>query len=325
MIAVLTDPAVGGTFLTWSLHYLSGHTEYFHANNSCYNDLPLSPLGTYNAHKFKPNQPTSAESFDKILTKLIDTQTDKFHTIYFHNFNYSLNTIDASQINAIKKLAKYVDKIIVVSTSANSKLYNCSHIPRDNCRRSWKHQDVRLTQPSEMLNEFIDVFFAESKKTWYSQGLTSPWDQREFIALNFKFDEVFCIEPNIDSSIDYYSIDTQDLYNTFDTSIYNLFAYLEITIDKSRWKKWVAIYNKWKVVHYQRLQFIWYFDKIINYTIGGRNFDLTKFNLDIVQEAAIQHNLIYKHNINLKTWQLEKFTNTKQLHQLLEPNIHKIS
>ena len=35
--------------------------------------------------------------------------------------------------------------------------------------------------------------------------------------------------------------------------------------------------------------------------------------------------LIYKYGLNLKTWQLEKFpNNTKQLHELLEENIHPI-
>ena len=52
--------------------------------------------------------------------------------------------------------------------------------------------------------------------------------------------------------------------------------------------------------------------------------DLTRLKLDIIQEAFIQHELIYKHNLNLKTWQLEKFTNTQQLHNLLETNTHPL-
>ena len=71
--------------------------------------------------------------------------------------------------------------------------------------------------------------------------------------------------------------------------------------------------------------FVAYFDKIINYIIEGYELNLDKFNLDLVQEAAIQHELIYKHNLNLKTWQLTKFTNTRQLHNLLEPNIHPLT
>ena len=51
--------------------------------------------------------------------------------------------------------------------------------------------------------------------------------------------------------------------------------------------------------------------------------DLTRFNLDIVRESTIQHVLIYKHGLTLKSWGLEKFpNNTQDLHLLLEPNIY---
>jgi len=54
--------------------------------------------------------------------------------------------------------------------------------------------------------------------------------------------------------------------------------------------------------------------------------DLSRFELNLNQEASIQHVLIYKYDLNLKTWGLEKFpNNTKKLHELLEPNIHKIT
>jgi hypothetical protein len=53
--------------------------------------------------------------------------------------------------------------------------------------------------------------------------------------------------------------------------------------------------------------------------------DLTRFNLDLMQEACIQHHLIYNYNLNFKTWQLEKFSDTKQLHSLLELNTHQIT
>ena len=43
-----------------------------------------------------------------------------------------------------------------------------------------------------------------------------------------------------------------------------------------------------------------------------------------LEQAFTQHKLICKHNLNLKTQQLETFTNTQQLHNLLEPNIHTL-
>jgi hypothetical protein len=52
---------------------------------------------------------------------------------------------------------------------------------------------------------------------------------------------------------------------------------------------------------------------------------LERFNLDFYKEVIIQNALLYKQNLNLKNWQLEKFpANTQDLHKLLEPNIHQL-
>jgi hypothetical protein len=71
------------------------------------------------------------------------------------------------------------------------------------------------------------------------------------------------------------------------------------------------------------VRFVWYFEIILDNIIKGVNFDLQRFHLDISQEAAIQQALICRHNLNLKTWELIKFENTRQLHMLLEANIHE--
>ena len=55
-------------------------------------------------------------------------------------------------------------------------------------------------------------------------------------------------------------------------------------------------------------------------------YDIGEYKLNIAQEAAIQHVMLYKYNLNFKIWQLEKFpNNTQDLHKLLEPNtFHKL-
>ena len=162
-------------------------------------------------------------------------------------------------------------------------------------------------------------------KVWNDLELTDVWDKREFIALNINNKNVLSINDIItDYDNNFYTLNCMDLFNTFDTSVYKLFDYLELSIDLARFEKWLLVYNNWKKVHYSRLQFTWYFDTIIHNIINGKSMDLEKFNLDLMQEAAIQRALIYNYSLNLKTWQLEKFTNTKQLHNLLEPNLHPI-
>lgn len=62
---------------------------------------------------------------------------------------------------------------------------------------------------------------------------------------------------------------------------------------------------------------------IVECIVQGGYYELPALSLE--QEAIIQHCLIYQHNLNIKTWQLEKFpSNTIRLHQLLEPNSHSL-
>lgn len=323
MIAVLTDPSVGGTFLTWSLHYLAGHEKYYHVASNSWVNVPANPLTDKNSHGFKANQPISADAFNLIHPKLINTPTDNFHTIYFHNFSGSSVSADDNIKKAIFNLA--CNRTIVLSLDYKHRLYARSYKMRADAVRSWHDPLKKITNSKEAFDDLISYFFQESLDTWNKLSLTEIWDQREFLALNLSTDSNVSIVPNVDLSQEIYVLDTMELWNTFDVTVDNLFKYLDIDINEDRRVLWNIVYNKWRKIHYNKMLFVWNFDKIIDYIIKGNNLDLTRFNLDIVQEAAIQHELIYKHNLNLKTWQLEKFTNTKQLHQLLEPNIHNLS
>lgn len=321
MIAVLTDPAVGGTFLTWSLHFLAGHKKYYRAKIDQWIDLPADPVTSLNAHGFLPNRPINVDSFNLIYSALLNKDTDDFHTIYFHNFAGSTVSFDSDAADVISNL-KCSHRIVLFNKHS---LYGRSYKRRS--RVSWSRQDPskKITTDDEALDDFISHFFQDSADLWKKSSLTDIWDLREFLALNLPIDKVVTILPNIDFSRDNYMLDTMELYNTFDVTVDNLFDYLGVAIDEDRRMQWNLIYNRWRKLHYDRMLFIWYFDEIVNGIINGHNIDLTRFNLDIVQEASIQQELIYKHNLNLKTWQLEKFTSTQQLHQLLEPNTHDLS
>jgi hypothetical protein len=67
---------------------------------------------------------------------------------------------------------------------------------------------------------------------------------------------------------------------------------------------------------------MWYVDEIVDDILYNRPRNLLDFELDLLQEAIIQQKLIKNYNLNLQNWQLDKFTNTQQLHKLLEPNVH---
>lgn len=320
MIGIVTDPGVGGTFLTWSLHYLAGHDTCYHAKTHQWVDVPSDPLTKKNSHNFRANQINSLESFNESYSALLNVATSEFHTIYFHNFSLTLESQDFDAQQAIAKLNS--DQLIIISLSPEHQLYQSSYNTRADKQSSWVNPTVNLSNNQDILTDFIDFFLTDSIAKWRQLGLTNIWDQREFLALNLRPNNAYNIVCNVDLTQDHYRLDTSELWHTFDQTVSCMFDYLNLKINTIRWKNWTKVYYKWRQVHYQRMLFVWYFDKIINYIINGYSMDLTRFKLDLIQEAVIQHELIYKHSLNLKTWQLEKFTNTKQLHNLLESNTH---
>jgi hypothetical protein len=318
MIAVFTDPAIGGTFLEWSIYYLAGHSHYYSVHKKTQMPVIGNPLTDINAHKFFPNIIANVETAKQIVPDIINQPSD-IQTLYFHYF--------ADAAPYIKQLLPVISKSIILTISPEHTLYQCCFKKRGGSEPdpSLFGNDMILTNDQDRFDDFINFFFKQSKIIWDEQNLKETWDIREFLALNFRPFDTTKITEKIDQNIDHYHINALELWDRFDDSVADLFQYLELDINVENFKKWTEVYQQWKKIHKNRIFFIWYFDIIIDYVIKGYNLDLKRFNLDICQEAAIQHVLIYRHNLNLKTWQLEKFTNTRQLHELLEPNIHPLS
>jgi hypothetical protein len=319
LIGILTDPGIGGTFLTWSIHYLRGDINYFLVESEKEVRLTDNPLTGLNSHNFIPNQPN--RGVDRGLQKLyqmhdqLKTMSDN-SIIYLHNFDDQTDTI-----TGVNFLSSQADKLLLV-TGKKYPLYHSRYIRRGG--GNWISSDKFSSDPDVVYKSFVTKFFLKSYQQFQDAGLTNIWDQREFIALNFDPYSKLFIEDCFDCSKNHYVLDIAEFYNSEDHISY-IFNYLDIEINSDRYTQWKKVYQQWKKMHQQNMLFVIYFDKIINYIVKGYELNLDKFNLDIVQEATIQHELLYKHNLNLKTWQLEKFTNTKQLNQLLEPNFHQLT
>jgi len=324
MVLILTDPGVGGTFLTWSLHYLAGHTKYFHARSNAWVDLINNPITDINAHKFQPTQPVTINEVCEFLQKILGVEPEGFHSFYFHNLqdqtDYS-SSVHQPTIDVVKDILPCFSKVVIVNNT--HPLYNTSFNSRALTPKFCNSQQLNLTF-EEQHADFIEYFFKDSLTSWQEKNLNNCWDHREFLALNLRPYQQTNMISNINLKQPHYLLNTFELYNLLDQTIDQLFDFLEIKIDKTRRTHWAEIYNSWKKLHIRRLKFVWYFDTIVDYIVNGYHMDLLNFDLDLVQEATIQHSLIYKHNLNLKTFQLEKFINTKQLHDLLEPNIHSL-
>ena len=326
MIAVITDPGVGGTFLTWSLHYLAGHTDHFNFRTQSWEKLTHDPITKLNAHGFNSNQPrlgTELQDVEQCLSILSNITTDNFHSIYFHNLN-RYNSWSPDTLLSVQKTMVQCEKTIVLCNQEKNNLYHANQESRI-LTQKYTNPDIKNNSYQEQHDDFVKYFFKDSLDHWKQQNLNNVWDYREFLALNLRPFHFISILPYIDRKLDHYELDCVELYTMFDSTADQLFDYLNLKIDADRKQQWQIVYNKWKKIHQNRLNFSYHFDKIISCILDGYYLDLTRFELDIVQEACIQHKLIYSHNLNLKTWNLDKFNNTQQLHHLLEPNPHPLN
>jgi hypothetical protein len=226
-------------------------------------------------------------------------------------------------MKAVDKILSHTKKIIVLTNQKSNSLYEKSYRSRMHSQKSWFDPTVFKIGDKEQFDNFIQYFFADSYQLWQQLGLTEIWDLREFLALNYT-PHTSSIAPLIDLGTEHYNLDCVEWFSTADSFILDLCNYLEIIPSPARLDHWYKTYQSWRKHHYQRLNFLWSHDKIVDYIVTGKYMDLQRFDLDIYQEATIQHALIHKHNLNLKTFKLEKFKNTQQLHDLLEPNIHDL-
>lgn len=173
-----------------------------------------------------------------------------------------------------------------------------------------------IDQVESELNSF---FFSESIAHWNSLGLNDIWDIRERNALNIrplKIDSEFYI-PHA-----HLRIDCREFWCHGEVVIKRVMDYLSLTIDSNRLDVWREIYNNWRQTHLTSMDFVYNCDHILSSIVNNWNY---KINLTFNQEVIVQHFLIYRYGLNLKTWQLEKFPdNTKKLHRLLETNLHPV-
>jgi len=323
MHTIITDPVKGGNFLSWSIYYLSGTTEYYHVLSNSNIHLPKNPIKNKNAHNFKSNQACTLEMFHNIFNTLnirdINSDSLYFHTLRKKN-NGSISIRDTKHcINTINN-----NNIKTIILSSEDKLSALYHSIFDYRSEIYKLDSLsKISSNNEILDHYINYYFNNSKQKWNQLQLNEIWDIREFLALNINPLHEISINSIIRShSFKYFYIDTKQLWLNFEYIIEDLFDYINVSIDYTRYDDWILIYNQWKTQHYNRITFMWYFEKIIEDILQGNNTDLSRFNLDIIREAAIQHVLLYDHGLNLKTYNLNQFNNTLQLHNRLEPNIH---
>ena len=305
---IIFDVDKGGHFLDWSICFVSGKKEYYHYKSQKMLKVVENPVNGINSHGHQSNAAMS-------VNQLVD-----FYNHKNRNTNILLHQQDSEEQTrkAIDLVKQHSPKTILLKNHKDLTYYDLSYRKR-NFPSQFRY---RGSNDKEFFDYVTDKFVKNSKLQW--DNFEELWDKREFIALNIEvfYNEstIYPIENAHEYDFEHYLIDTKEMF--LDLNIQNLLNYLELPCEQQKLYKWQTVYEQWKKIHEQKMNFCLSFREIIDNIIENKSMDLTCFDLDVVQEGVIQHTLIYKYNLNLKTWKLEKFLNTSQLHNLLEDNTH---
>lgn len=342
IVCSLSAGSVGCTFIDWSIHYLNNQNRYYSSKKKCWIELISDPLENLNAHGHQKNHPIG----------FVSTQQTIEHLESLPNHLYSLYPIVRLVSLVAKELGldlhsgqneDMLEAIYDYQADDAVKLFNfCStrskviYVAQDkrtaNLFGHFNRQiDVKFTsteKPASIkeLDDERDQFWnKDSIKIWQSLGLTDVWDKRERRALDMRPSGPM-MHPfrNVDFSLPHFCLTTRDLWANGETVFVDIMDYLDLKIDQYRWNEWTNIYRQWRKGPSSIQRFLDNLDHILECIVNGWRYDLP--DLLFEQEAMIQHFLIYRHGLNLKTWQLVRFpNNTIDLHKLLEPNTHPLT
>ena len=338
VFSVIQRSPSGATFLDWSIHYLSGQTHFYQVKTHTWKQLSENPLinegGALNSHLHPKNAALGNKMAIKYIEELSNLEvTDKLFSICFADLKINkamdilglgiedmtspekmksiLDAIDNDFKNGLNTHSQHDIPIIYIHNDMLSAGINWNKRNLCSLISDEEHNSV-----DEVASEFFQIFFNETNSS------DNVWDKREYRALNIRpFKVTARHHPLINQT--HMWIHNLDLYALIDEILPEVLDFLGINLNHDRYLKWKPIAYRWQKIMNKNLSFFRNLDHILNYTVNGYSYDIS--NLTFNQEVIIQHMLIYKYGLNLKTWQLEKFpNNTKQLHELLEENIHPV-
>lgn len=339
IVCVTSKHSVGCSFADWSINFLSGATDYFNINSLKLIPLSLNPVDSQNSHGHKKNHPGGLDSTVNCINEFLK-QAPRLYTMYPRMLDI-ISVCD--QLNIDYNGIDNVDQFkIIQDYQHNDYLQMINHCidhdvqmiyVHDNYQTVGYHWNVRaldrhLTTSlpykniDEAEDDFQTVFFENSINTWKDLKLNDPWDIRERMALDLRpYDPRSFQELGITKK--HLWIDCQDLWHDTEDVLLESLKFINVKLNEQRWAQWIPIMQQWQAIQRKNLKFHYAVDHIVNSIVNNWYYPLSPLTLK--QEAIVQHCLIYKHNLNLKTWQLNQFpTNTQDLHKLLEPNLHTV-
>ena len=331
MIAIFSRGQLGATFLDWSIRFLRGDRDYLAWPTLTRQALSLDPVQTNNAHQHQKLHPEGA---DRTLELIHQLQKETNVSFEFRELGFDLvgaaadidiTVFDHETIRKLK-LAQQQDTTQALEYAQQNQ---CQII------RIEVHPAVQMFTCFDRGDghEWLERRFPNSgvsrQQLWWQAFFTDQpvsnelWDLREHMALNLRPLDLPSLPPVSTWNFDHFYIDCLKWWFMGERVIHNLMPWLGIEINQQRFQSWLGIYQRWQKMLEPNINFVLEVDSIVKAIVQGEYRQLP--HLTLFQEAIIQHFLIYRYNLNLRNWQLSYFPdNTRDLHLLLEPNIHPV-
>ena len=306
IVGILGPGGCGGTFLDWSIHYLRGDSRYYHIEcdnldrsqikSQQFLEICSDPLSSATAHNHEKTHPNngSLQQVIKIFNKL---PCSDLHTFY------------------------YVDSMTSDQTQTTH-----NDIIRDNKNLCFLTYSFDLSDVDKIFcfqYEKIGSVASRFEKSIGKQFSSLPiWDQRELLSLYYPT----CIRGQtvneiIEPCTNNFLINFSKMLNSLDQIMPDIFDFLQIRMDKSRWKLWLDTYQTWRQKN--KLEFFENLNYIVSCILNNVDHDMTCYNMTFAKEVIVASKLLYDHNKALKSYNLENIhTNSQSWYEILEENVY---
>lgn len=310
-IGLIVDDNFNIDILVWSLYYLNGQSHYYYHGFDYWFDVVDDPVDrTLETDKciieVEYDGSSSIEEFSEQLKSLKAASEHDGLRLITTRLSHE-NKLNPEVVDAMKAEC---DKVIVISSFGEPTLY-----------LNKLHKELEF-----MVDDYMETYFSESKTSWEDVDNT-PWDRREYIALNFR--PFISLNPELAydlSTLTHSKLNYADVYEHLDEKIRGVFEFIGSPVDEDRFDTWSAIYEEWRQSVVDVVKWNRDFKQIVKGIIAGVDYDISHYRIDILREAAIFNELLYKHNLSIKGYGLETLpTNTKDIHDLLETNFHPLT
>lgn len=222
-----------------------------------------------------------------------------------------------------QSLLEFSDYHIHIANDSSIPLYHHDSRIKNNWIDASYQTSNSVAHVDEKNQNWIELFFQHSIQQWQNLGLTQRWDVRERLAIDIRPHEVYVPTDLADYTRPHLWINCIEFWTQGEQVLQKVFDYLELKLCQEKLEHWQKVYHKWQQIQLVRMSRNWQIPKIVTAIVNNHYYVIPK--LTLLEEALVQHFLIYQHSLNLKTWQLEYFPdNAQQLHQLLETNHHPV-